>query len=93
MELNYTKLELNQDLALMLAQYPELNTERDKWSGHSFRAGLSTVLSILGFPKEDIQKWGRWKSDVYQRYVKDFAHRREIKSKLITTFDRILTFV
>ena len=54
----YTKVELNQDLALLLAKYPEMNTQRDKWSGHSFRAGLSTVLSIFGFPQGGYSEMG-----------------------------------
>ena len=44
----FTKLEFNKDLADLLAVYPELSTERDKWTGHSFRSGLSTILATLG---------------------------------------------
>ena len=89
----YSKVELNQDLAKLLSFYPELNSPKDQWSGHSFRAGLSTVLSVLGFGEQDIKAWGRWKSNAFQRYIKDIAHRRAVKAKLITTFDRILSFV
>ena len=45
----YTKVELNQDLAMLLSTFPELNNSRDKWTGHSFRAGISIILSVLGF--------------------------------------------
>ena len=55
----YTKQELNKDLSFLLSTYPELQTERDFWSGHSFRAGLTTVLSLLGFSEEEIKSWGR----------------------------------
>ena len=89
----YTKLELNADLTALLDKYPELKTSQDSWSSHSFRSGISTVLSILGFKKEDIQQWGRWKSDAYLRYLKDQSHRRKVKSKLISTFNDILSFV
>ena len=56
----YTKYELNSDLANLLGLFPELDSPRDKWSGHSFRAGIATLLSLLGFSKEQIQCWGRW---------------------------------
>ena len=87
----YTKIELNADLAILLATFPDLETPRDKWSGHSFRAGLSTILSILGFSKEDIQKWGRWRSEAYLFYIKDQVQRRKVKEKLFKTFKDILT--
>ena len=89
----YSKVEFNEDLSKLLATYPALDTERDKWSGHSFRAGLSTILSILGFSKESIQSWGRWKSNAYLRYIKDQRQRRETRAKLISTFDSILSYV
>ena len=46
----FTKAELNKDLKDLLAFYPVLaQSEVDSWTGHSFRSGLSTLLSILGF--------------------------------------------
>ena len=89
----YSKLELNQDLAELLATFPELNSSRDKWSGHSFRAGLTTILSLLGFSKEEIQKWGRWKSEAYLFYIKDMTQRRNVRAKLTQTFQSILSYV
>ena len=87
----YTKSEFNEDLSSLLATYPELSTDRDKWSGHSFRAGLPTILAILGFSPEDIQKWGRWRSDAYLAYLKDQSHRRNVKAKLALTFKNIFS--
>lgn len=55
----YTKQELNKDLYYLLSKYPELISDRDSWSGHSFRSGLTTVLSVLGFSEDEIQSWGR----------------------------------
>ena len=89
----YTKLELNSDLTRLLELFPELESPRDKWSGHSFRAGLATVLAVLGYSKEDIQSWGRWRSDSYLLYLKDQSHRRKVSSKLTNTFDLILAKV
>ena len=89
----YTKVELNADLASLLALFPQLESPRDKWSGHSFRAGLATVLAVLGFSKEEIQSWGRWRSDAYLLYLKDQSHRRRVCSKLMNTFKDILSMV
>ena len=86
-----SKIEFNEDLTKLLSIYPDLDTNRDKWSGHSFRAGLSTILSVLGFSEDQIKSWGRWRSDAYLRYVKDERQRRETRAKLVTTFDSIIT--
>ena len=45
----FTKQQMNSDLSALLSLYPELNTGRDKWTGHCFRSGLSTLLAVLGF--------------------------------------------
>ena len=89
----YTKQELNKDLAILLSNYPELQTERDSWTGHSFRAGLTTVLSNLGFSKEQIKSWGRWTSNAFKVYIKSQTQRRAVRSKLIKTFDSIIRLV
>ena len=69
----YTKDELNKDLGILLSTYPQLNTEKDYWSGQSFRSGLTTVLSVLGFSEEEIQSWGRWTSSAYKIYIKKWS--------------------
>ena len=51
----YTHSNLNQDLSQLLSLYPELVNSRDTFLGHSFRSGISTLLSVLGHSKEDIQ--------------------------------------
>ena len=89
----YSKVEFNSDLSDLLAVYPELINDRDSFSGLSFRSGLSTILSVLGFSKEEIQNWGRWKSDAYLRYIKDQSQRRETRAKLKSTFASILSHV
>ena len=45
----FTKRQMNADLGELLAIYPKLNNPLDKWTGHSFRAGISTLLASLGF--------------------------------------------
>ena len=89
----YTKFELNSDLALLLSMFPELENPRDKFSGHSFRAGLATILSVQGFSPEEIQQWGRWRSNAFLVYIKDQARRREVSKRLQCTFRHILAFV
>ena len=56
----YTKSEMNQDLKNLLSQYPALLASgRESWSGHSFRAGLATLLTSLGFSEEQVKKVGQ----------------------------------
>ena len=53
---NFSKQELNRDLKLILETFPEFSeSDRDAWTGHSFRAGISTLLQGLGFSAEEIQ--------------------------------------
>ena len=39
--------------------------------GHSFRAGLSTLLAEKGFSEDQIITLGRWNSQAYKRYIKN----------------------
>ena len=86
----FWKTEFKKDLGELLAIYPELSTERDSWSGHSFRSGISTLLSVLGFSELEIKKWGRWSSDAYISYIKDLAHRKLVHARMKTTFRQML---
>ncbi|KAI8818704.1 uncharacterized protein EV422DRAFT_536577 [Fimicolochytrium jonesii] len=36
----------------------------------SFRAGGATHLAILGYDTLWIQRWGRWSSDAFERYIR-----------------------
>ena len=45
----FTRKQMNQDLFRLLSIYPELNNARDKWTGHSYRSGISTLLALLGY--------------------------------------------
>ena len=82
----FSKVEFNKDLSSLLAHYPELNTENDKWTGHSFRSGISTILSTLGFSEEQIKSWGRWASDAYMAYTKDQSQRTKVRAQMTRTF-------
>ena len=45
----FTKKQMNSDLQELLAIYPQLSNPYDKWTGHCFRSGLSTLLATLGY--------------------------------------------
>ena len=90
----YTKAELNSDLKCLLSQYPELSSSgRETWSGHSFRSGLSTLLTSLGFTEDQIKTWGRWRSAAYLVYCQDQTMRRKTRASLTTVFGRMLSTI
>ena len=86
----FSKVEFNKDLSTLLAVYPELSNDQDKWTGHSFRSGLATILSSLGFSETEIKSWGRWASDAYLVYVKDLSQRRNVRARMTSTFKDML---
>lgn len=42
-------------------------------SGHSFRVGGASFRAALGVPHEDIKRLGRWTSDCYKLYLRDYS--------------------
>ena len=86
----YTKSELNKDLKNLLATYPSLSSPRDTYSGHSFRSGMATLLSSLGFSEDQIKSWGRWSSMAYMAYVQDQSRRRETRKQITQVFGTML---
>ena len=85
-----TKAEMNKDIKQLLGQYPSISSPRDMWSGHSFRAGISTLLTSLGFTEEQIKNWGRWSSSAYLAYVQDQSKRRDTRKQLTGVFGQML---
>jgi len=49
-------------------RFLHLNTAQFK--AHSFRIGAATAAAIQGVSKDNIQGWGRWSSNAYQRYIR-----------------------
>ena len=47
----------------------EMGIDTTRISCHSLRAGCATTLYANGIDPIDIQRWGRWKSPIYMRYV------------------------
>ena len=39
-------------------------------TGHSFRAGMATMMGLAGFTDDEIQARGRWSSSAFMRYIK-----------------------
>jgi hypothetical protein len=39
-------------------------------SSHSFRIGMATQCAMDGYPDEQIMRFGRWRSNVYLRYIR-----------------------
>ena len=54
-----------------LREYFDPIVKYGKVRGHSFRAGLSTLLAEKGFSEKQIITLGRWSSTAYKRYVKN----------------------
>lgn len=42
-------------------------------SGHSFRVGGASLRAALGVSHEDIKRLGRWTSDCYKLYLREFS--------------------
>jgi hypothetical protein len=90
----YSKAELNSDIKSLLSKYPDLSEPgRETWSGHSFRSGLSTLLTSLGFPEDQIKAWGRWRSAAYLVYCQDKTMRRKTRADLTKVFGKMLSTI
>ena len=63
-----TPTMLNKKLKLWLKK--DLDFSKCSVSGHSFRAGLVSVLSNMGFREADLKVVGRWSSRAYELYTK-----------------------
>lgn len=65
--LAYRQRRFNEELR----KYFDPIVKYGKVRGHSFRAGLSTLLAEKGFTEKQIISMGRWSSSAYKRYVKN----------------------
>ena len=62
----YRHQRFNNDLRSLLAPYIKYG----KISGHSFRAGLASLMAKKGFSQDEIKGVGRWNSAAFLKYVK-----------------------
>ena len=67
----------------------EIQTDRNDWSGRSFRPGLPSVLQTAGFSDEEIKMWGRWSSNAFLLYTRDMTQRSKVQSQMVSAFDRV----
>ena len=66
---SYTGKMFNSDLKSLLCEiidYERMGTI----SSHSFRIGITTMLSQLGFSDHDIMAIGRWSSSAFELYIR-----------------------
>ena len=64
----FTGRRINRVLGQLLG--PNLNNGRDKFTSHSFRIGLATMLGQLGYDDEDLKAMGRWSSKAFELYLR-----------------------
>ena len=85
-----TATHFNRCLQSLLNHYAvELDLASNSWTGHSFRAGLPTLLQSLGFSDEQIKVWGRWASSVFQTYAKDMDRRMQVQRGILDVIHMI----
>ena len=87
---NMTRRFFDSAFHSLLSRYSmELELSTNRWTGHSFRSGLPTLLQSLGFSEDDIKAWGRWASAAFQLYARDVAKRYEVQRSILSMMDRI----
>ena len=86
----FTHDRFNSSLKSLISHYTlELELSTNRWTGHSFRSGLPTLLQAAGFKEEDIKSWGRWASSVYNLYTRDIARRFEVQRNILKVMDTL----
>lgn len=58
------------------------------YAGHSFRAGIPSMLGELGYSTEDIMTVGRWSSNAYEAYVKMPRTKRQEMSRKVAAWKK-----
>ena len=80
--LAYCHTRFNQDLKRLLSKHVRYG----KFSGHSFRSGLSSLLGQAGFSDSEVMAIGRWSGDSFLRYIKTGRLVRARNSEKIVNF-------
>ena len=80
--LAYRHSRFNSDLKSLLSKHVKYG----KFTGHSFRSGLSSLLGQAGFSDPEIMAIGRWSGDSFLRYVKSGRLIRSRNSEKVGCF-------
>ena len=89
---NFTHRSFGNTLQALLSHYSlQLELGANRWTGHSFRSGLPTLLQSAGFKDEEIKAWGRWASASFQLYTRDISKRMEVQRTIVDAMDRLKT--
>ena len=90
----YTHSLFNSTLQALISHFSvKLELSVNKWTGHSFRSGLPTLLQSAGFKEEDIKAWGRWVSTAFKAYTKDMLRRSEVQRTMTKAMCRLKAYV
>ena len=81
---NLSKRCFNNILTKCLAKHVPTGT--GFYSGHSFRAGIPSMLGEMGYSDDDIRTVGRWSSNSYELYVKMPRTKRQKMAKEIAAW-------
>lgn len=79
--LPFTGKRFNAILKDSLGKYLDYN--KGRITSHSFRAGIASLLGVIGFSEEEIQAVGRWSSRAYLDYLKLPRTKRLEMARLI----------
>ena len=63
-----TGRDFNKNVKQLLGQY--INYDEKKYTSHSFRAGVASMMALAGYKDEDIMRQGRWNSRAFLLYCK-----------------------
>ena len=89
----FTHSVFSSALQSLISHYSmELGLSTNRWTGHSFRSGLPTLLQTAGFSEEQIKARGRWSSTAYQLYTKDISRRYEVQRSILLVMDKLKDF-
>ena len=65
---------------------PHVDYKKGKFTSHSFRAGVATMLARKGFDDEAIKEAGRWHGPAFERYIKTPRTKRAVLAKIVADF-------
>ena len=68
----------------------ERGLDAERFPTHSLRAGCATTLYAAGIDPIDIQRWGRWKSGIYMRYIRHDNVRLQHLSTASTSTTKLM---